>query len=59
MQVEWYGQSAFRLPDGATTVFIDPCDDLTALAERLESSAFDHDALPSGDGPLVVVPAAP
>ena len=34
MQVEWYGQSAFRLSDGATTVFIDPFDDLTALAER-------------------------
>ena len=32
MQVEWYGQSAFRLTDGATTVFIDPFDDLTALA---------------------------
>ena len=28
MQVEWYGQSAFRLTDGATTVFIDPFDDL-------------------------------
>ena len=26
MQVEWYGQSAFRLTDGATTVFIDPFD---------------------------------
>ena len=24
MQVEWYGQSAFRLTDGETTVFIDP-----------------------------------
>jgi L-ascorbate metabolism protein UlaG (beta-lactamase superfamily) len=28
MQVEWYGRSAFRLTDGATTVFIDPFDDL-------------------------------
>ena len=27
--------------------------------ERLESSAFDLDALPGGDTPLVVVPAAP
>jgi L-ascorbate metabolism protein UlaG (beta-lactamase superfamily) len=34
MQVEWYGQSAFRLTDGATTVFIDPFDDLTRLSER-------------------------
>ena len=34
MQVEWYGQSAFRLTDGATTVFIDPFDDLGPLDER-------------------------
>ena len=34
MQVEWYGQSAFRLTDGATTVFIDPFDDLGPLHER-------------------------
>jgi L-ascorbate metabolism protein UlaG (beta-lactamase superfamily) len=26
MQVEWYGQSAFRLADGESTVFIDPVD---------------------------------
>jgi L-ascorbate metabolism protein UlaG (beta-lactamase superfamily) len=32
MQVEWYGQSAFRLTDGETTVFIDPFDDLGPLA---------------------------
>jgi L-ascorbate metabolism protein UlaG (beta-lactamase superfamily) len=34
MQVEWYGQSAFRLTDGATTVVIDPFDDLGPLVER-------------------------
>src|SRR4051794_19832090 len=34
MHVEWYGQSAFRLTDGATSVFIDPFDDLTPLRER-------------------------
>jgi L-ascorbate metabolism protein UlaG (beta-lactamase superfamily) len=34
MQVEWYGQSAFRLTDGAVTVFIDPFDDMSAIAER-------------------------
>ncbi|HEX6695637.1 MAG TPA: MBL fold metallo-hydrolase [Solirubrobacteraceae bacterium] len=34
MQVEWYGQSAFRLTDGAATVFIDPFDDLTPLVDR-------------------------
>ncbi|HEX6744807.1 MAG TPA: MBL fold metallo-hydrolase [Solirubrobacteraceae bacterium] len=34
MQVEWYGHSAFRLSDGATSVFIDPFGDVGALAER-------------------------
>jgi L-ascorbate metabolism protein UlaG (beta-lactamase superfamily) len=34
MQLEWYGQSAFRLADGDTTVFIDPFDDLSGLRDR-------------------------
>ncbi len=34
MQLEWYGQSAFRLADGDTTVFIDPFDDLSGLGDR-------------------------
>jgi L-ascorbate metabolism protein UlaG (beta-lactamase superfamily) len=34
MQVEWYGQSSFRLHDGSSTVFIDPFDDLSPLAAR-------------------------
>jgi L-ascorbate metabolism protein UlaG (beta-lactamase superfamily) len=34
MQVEWYGQSAFRLTAGGTTVFIDPFGDGSALASR-------------------------
>jgi len=34
MQVEWYGQSAFRLTDGTTTVFIDPFDDVGPVAAR-------------------------
>jgi L-ascorbate metabolism protein UlaG (beta-lactamase superfamily) len=101
MHVEWYGQSAFRLTDGSTTVFIDPFPDMTpmaergmrwdyppiagveadlvlvtheridfldpvgpfvqraARAERLSSQAFDLEALPAADTPLVVVPAAP
>jgi L-ascorbate metabolism protein UlaG (beta-lactamase superfamily) len=33
MQVEWYGQSAFRVTDGNTTVFVDPFDDLSALRD--------------------------
>ena len=34
MQVEWYGQSAFRLSAGGTTVFIDPFGDVSALSAR-------------------------
>jgi L-ascorbate metabolism protein UlaG (beta-lactamase superfamily) len=32
MQVEWYGQSAFRLAAGPTTVVIDPFGDVSGLA---------------------------
>jgi L-ascorbate metabolism protein UlaG (beta-lactamase superfamily) len=34
MQVEWYGQSAFRLSAGGTTVFIDPFGDVSGLSSR-------------------------
>src|SRR5947209_15865067 len=34
MQVERYGQSAFRLSDGGRTVVIDPFADVSALASR-------------------------
>jgi L-ascorbate metabolism protein UlaG (beta-lactamase superfamily) len=34
MQVEWYGQSAFRLTGAETTVFIDPFGDASPLAAR-------------------------
>jgi L-ascorbate metabolism protein UlaG (beta-lactamase superfamily) len=34
MQVEWYGQSAFRLSGADTTVFIDPFGDAAPLAAR-------------------------
>jgi L-ascorbate metabolism protein UlaG (beta-lactamase superfamily) len=34
MQVEWYGQSAFRLRANGTTVFIDPFGDMSPLAGR-------------------------
>jgi L-ascorbate metabolism protein UlaG (beta-lactamase superfamily) len=34
MQVEWYGQSAFRLTGGGSTVIIDPFGDVSALASR-------------------------
>jgi L-ascorbate metabolism protein UlaG (beta-lactamase superfamily) len=42
--------------------FLAPVDELVERAtrtERLSSPAFDLDALQPGDGPLVVVPAAP
>jgi L-ascorbate metabolism protein UlaG (beta-lactamase superfamily) len=34
MHVEWYGQSAFRLQSGDTTVFIDPFGDMSRLTSR-------------------------
>ena len=34
MQVEWYGQSAFRLTGDQATVFIDPFGDMSGLASR-------------------------
>lgn len=35
MQVEWYGQSAFALTDGDTTIFIDPWANMSeSMAER-------------------------
>ena len=34
MQVEWYGQSAFRLAASEATVFIDPFGDVSGLASR-------------------------
>ena len=34
MQVEWYGQSAFRLSTADTTVAIDPFGDMSGLASE-------------------------
>ncbi len=34
MQIEWYGQSAFRLSTSKETVFIDPFADLSQLKDR-------------------------
>src|SRR5436305_4768708 len=34
MEVEWYGQSAFRLSSDGTTVFIDPFGDVSAISSR-------------------------
>src|SRR5271154_7536057 len=40
MQVEWYGQSAFRLSPPETTVAIDPFGDLSGLISR--GMKFDY-----------------
>jgi L-ascorbate metabolism protein UlaG (beta-lactamase superfamily) len=53
MQVEWYGQSAFRLTDGATTVFIDPFDDLGPLHQR--GLRWDYPAIAGVEADLVLV----
>jgi L-ascorbate metabolism protein UlaG (beta-lactamase superfamily) len=34
MQVDWYGQAAFRLADGDTTIFVDPFGDMAMARER-------------------------
>ena len=53
MQVEWYGQSAFRLTDGATTVFIDPFDDMTAMADR--GVRWEYPAIEGVEADLLLV----
>ena len=53
MHVEWYGQSAFRLTDDAVTVFIDPFDDLTPLAER--GVRWEYPAIEGVEADLLLV----
>jgi L-ascorbate metabolism protein UlaG (beta-lactamase superfamily) len=53
MQLEWYGQSAFRLTEGATTVFIDPFGDVSALATR--GLRWDYPAIGGVTADLVLV----
>jgi L-ascorbate metabolism protein UlaG (beta-lactamase superfamily) len=53
MQLEWYGQSAFRLTEGATTVVIDPFDDLGPLAAR--GLRWDYPAIDGVSADLVLV----
>jgi L-ascorbate metabolism protein UlaG (beta-lactamase superfamily) len=59
LQARWIVPMHYRT---ARTSFLEPADAFLALFERvarLEGSSFALDALPGGDGPLVVVPAAP
>jgi L-ascorbate metabolism protein UlaG (beta-lactamase superfamily) len=53
MHIEWYGQSAFRLGDGATTVFIDPFDDLTLMRGR--GLRWDYPAITGVEADLLLV----
>ena len=53
MEVEWYGQSAFRLTDEAFTVFIDPFDDLTLLRER--GLRWDYPAIAGVEADVLLV----
>jgi L-ascorbate metabolism protein UlaG (beta-lactamase superfamily) len=53
MQLEWHGQSAFRLSDGETTVFIDPFDDLSGLRDR--GLRWDYPAIEGVSADLLLV----
>ena len=53
MQVEWYGQSAFRLSEGRHTVFIDPFGDVSALASR--GMRFEYPAIERVTADLLLV----
>jgi L-ascorbate metabolism protein UlaG (beta-lactamase superfamily) len=55
----WIVPMHYRTP---RTGFLEPADaflDLFDRVERLDETAFELEALPRDDGPLVVVPAAP
>jgi L-ascorbate metabolism protein UlaG (beta-lactamase superfamily) len=54
MQVEWYGQSAFRLSGDSATVFIDPFGDMSALASS-RGMQFDYPRIEGVEADLVVV----
>jgi L-ascorbate metabolism protein UlaG (beta-lactamase superfamily) len=53
MQVEWYGQSAFRLVDESATVFIDPFGDVSGIAAR--GLQWEYPAIEGVSADLVLV----
>jgi L-ascorbate metabolism protein UlaG (beta-lactamase superfamily) len=53
MQVEWYGQSAFRLSTSEATVAIDPFADLSGLTGR--GMRFDYPAIEGLEAQLLLV----
>jgi len=53
MQVEWYGQSAFRLSADRTTVFIDPFRDVSGLTAR--GLEWNYPAIAGVDADVLLV----
>jgi L-ascorbate metabolism protein UlaG (beta-lactamase superfamily) len=53
MEVEWNGQSAFRLAGERATVFVDPFDDVSGLAAR--GIQFEYPAIEGVGADLVLV----
>jgi L-ascorbate metabolism protein UlaG (beta-lactamase superfamily) len=53
MQVEWYGQSAFRLEHDGVTVFVDPFDGLEPLVSR--GMRWDYPAIAGVEADLLLV----
>jgi L-ascorbate metabolism protein UlaG (beta-lactamase superfamily) len=53
MQVEWYGQSAFRLAAGDRTVVVDPFGDISGLAAQ--GITFDYPPIDGVTADLVLV----
>jgi L-ascorbate metabolism protein UlaG (beta-lactamase superfamily) len=53
MQVEWYGQSAFRLSSSEQTVVIDPFPDMSGLTSR--GMQFDYPAITGVSADLLLV----
>jgi L-ascorbate metabolism protein UlaG (beta-lactamase superfamily) len=53
MQVEWYGQSAFRLTGESTTVFVDPFPDMTPMVDR--GMRWDYPPIAGVDAELLLV----
>jgi L-ascorbate metabolism protein UlaG (beta-lactamase superfamily) len=54
MQVEWYGQSAFRLSTAETTVVIDPFADMSAMAAS-RGMQFDYPLIDGVEADLLLV----
>jgi L-ascorbate metabolism protein UlaG (beta-lactamase superfamily) len=54
MRIRWYGQSAFSLEAGGTTVFVDPFGDMSGLASS-RGLRFDYPAIEGVRADLLLV----